>query len=109
MTEEKETELRRRHPWWNVPCEHRDGWFDLLDRFAASVDAHGGPAPELLQVKQKFGELRVYLRGDDVVRQLAEEATKASRTTCEECGKPGTLRWGPRVRTRCPEHLVEDE
>lgn len=68
--------------------------------------------PELRveQVKQKYGELRVYVAAGDpsvaaAVRDLITEAESASERTCEQCGRPGRLRTDrPWATTLCDEH-----
>ena len=44
---------------------------------------------EIIQVKQKMGGLRFYIRGgDDFTRKLIEETELESRTICELDGEP---------------------
>ena len=54
---------------------------------------------ELLQVKEKYGQLRIYYKYvDDItsyttktlIAQYIDEATIATSMICENCGKPGT-------------------
>lgn len=68
-------------------------------------------APDLryIQIKQKFGELRVYVSGaTDEARALINAAELRSRTVCEECGQPGNpcqrRGW---YRALCPTHAAE--
>lgn len=54
--------------------------------------------PHLVQVKEKFGDLRYYVdRLDDDLYPLVGLAERLCRYTCELCGSPGTkrenLRW----------------
>lgn len=70
------------------------GWRDLAQRAWAIVTEEGG---RVLQVKEKFAELRVYFdriqqpRREHVRQQLAE-LREISLQTCEWCGSPGDLR-----------------
>lgn len=91
-----------------------DGWFELVEAFAAEAEAwidcrvRGGVPPRFwpraVQVKEKFGSLRIAIRGD-LPDQLAERRRRLcdelSTTVCEECGRAGQLRTESFWRTRC--------
>lgn len=77
-----------------------DGWFGIIDRLSTKLVED--PHLVVVQVKEKMGELRVYLDAVDgepepdpafAARLDAERtaARKASRRTCELCGAPGKL------------------
>ena len=56
----------------------------------------------ILQIKEKFGGLRFYIGcGTQEMFDLIEDAEDKSITICEECGRPGTLRNGGWLVTRC--------
>lgn len=89
------------------------GWHRLIDRvFDKLEDMTSGssgnivPTPKIIQVKEKWGGLRIYTSGDgthpieDVIREVENE----SYTICEDCGKAGKLRKGGWYRTLCDEH-----
>lgn len=66
------------------------------------------PTYEVGQVKEKWGELRVYLRGySPGTIELVEAASSASTVTCEMCGEPGVTQEGGWVKTLCPEHQTQ--
>lgn len=72
-------------------CSCGDGWYDLLDRtFKKIID--NDPAREivLMQVKEKFGELRIYLYCPTGIQskiyEILGKAELESRTICENCG-----------------------
>jgi len=76
-----------------------DGWFDLLYTLSADIihlcQAEGLPVPEVMQVKQKLGLLRYYVRpriSDERIRIFIRRAEDRSGSVCECCGQPGTLR-----------------
>lgn len=81
----------------------RSGWEPIIRRLFAKLPRHD---VRVMTVKEKFGELRVYVIGDplmdmatsDEVSLLIDEATEESRHTCELCGGPAALRtWeGPK-------------
>ena len=62
----------------------------------------------LIQVKEKFGALRIYWKGEDVKFQdYVNVVSRVSAHTCEVCGKPGSIGeikkgWFKAV---CDEHL----
>lgn len=88
-----------------------DGWFEVLKALAQKVE-EGRKAkripkvPKVVQVKEKFGRLRVYTFGyDPVVDSLIKEAEEAAWTVCEVCGKAGSLRRrGGWLSTLCDDH-----
>lgn len=85
-----------------------DGWAGIINRIydAKPRNIH------ILQVKEKFGELRVYTGsykiGQDWFQDLIEHYTDISTRTCEVCGKPGERRsdigW---IRALCNNHYIE--
>jgi hypothetical protein len=55
-----------------------------------------------VQIKEKFGGLRVYLNGETPEMTAAIiEAERKSFETCEQCGAPGKLRRGGWISTLC--------
>jgi len=64
-----------------------------------------GPKFEVLQVKEKFGDLRFYAncRRDEAIRQRIGIAANESFRTCEVRGQPGTLQGAGRIKTLCDE------
>lgn len=78
----------------------------------------------ILQVKEKFGELRIYfnavgeedsgkppLKGTySYVQGAADYACTRSLKTCQVCGKPGTLgEYNGWLQVVCEEHAPEDK
>lgn len=92
--------------------EHQSGWDDLIDTMSSRINTILSSdlkcEIELLQVKEKFGELRIYyrLRASQVgttaaVAEAVKIAQEASGNICEVCGKPGMLLRGNLMKTRC--------
>jgi len=55
-----------------------------------------------VQIKQKFGELRIYLSDySGGLEEITEAATMKSKTVCEVCGAPGIQRGKDLVFTLC--------
>lgn len=85
---------------WGIQCGK--GWESLVQPLLAMAAEQGA---EVLQVKEKFGGLRIYVDGGNEKLQAAiEEAEKKSYRTCEECGQSGTTREGGWLRTLCDTH-----
>ena len=100
------------------------GWANLLDRVFAEIAGIVQEArsvnPEaslsVLQIKQKFGELRIYVNCEmdnphaDSIYALIDQAELEGTTTCEICGKPGTRRsLGGWIVTACQAHSLGTE
>lgn len=83
-----------------------DGWGDLLLRFVEELKIQD-PEGRILQVKEKFGGLRIYFLSNRFLqlRDLADRLEEQSLKTCEECGKEGkaTSRSSGWVKTLCVE------
>ncbi len=91
-------------------CECGDGWYALLDRLCACITAHVKNHWEhdhpyrFMQIKEKYGGLRVYDRGhDDTIYGMICMAEEMSYSMCELCGSPASLcTTGHWLRTLCP-------
>lgn len=94
-----------------------DGWRDLLERALARIEAaRGSGSVEIVQIKKKFGTLRLYWGGKNISKSALARIEEAialaearSACTCEECGAEGRLydRSGWYL-TRCPLHASGD-
>lgn len=88
-----------------------DGWYNILDELCAKLEPYGVVAA---QVKEKFGTLRFYLEATpsdkwEEIHKLIGEAELKSSETCEQCGKPGTIRGGGWVRCLCDDCNKKDD
>lgn len=92
-----------------------DGWLDIVWSLSEQIEPLGVQCD---QVKEKFGELRFYIKDPNPLEPEREKSAagyiraaedEASRT-CEICGQPGKLgkQTAHFVRTLCPEHTPED-
>ena len=85
-TEESLEEHLKKHPWirkdptWNEENKSYIRYDNPRWHYRAT------------QVKEKFGTLRFYAPGNDLIFGWIVEAEKESETTCEDCGKKGKLR-----------------
>lgn len=89
-----------------------EGWFPIIEALCDRIQGHidhvqkgidndypyakdWKPVPQVVfeQVKEKFGELRIYYSGgDDYIEGLYSMAVSMSVRICESCGKPGHTR-----------------
>ena len=82
-------------------CCTGSGWWPIIDWFleeilksepsAAAID------PANVEIKEKYGELSIYLVHDEFqnlqqVEELIRKAEEKSSHACEECGKPAIAR-----------------
>ena len=66
--------------------------------------------PQVQQIKEKFGGLRIYLSNeDDYIFGIINMAEAMAARTCEVCGAKGHLRGGSWLKTLCDEHHEERE
>lgn len=83
-----------------------EGWFPLLRDLLSAIKPLAPAGFSVDQVKQKFGELCIYVSGETPeIEALIEDAIVASRRTCEWCGAPAELEHPRRyswVMTLCP-------
>lgn len=83
-----------------------EGWLGLIDDGLGKIEKYLRDVgwidrAEVRQIKEKFGELRIYVRpkeghewSDEVATGLAvirDEITRTSARTCEVCGRPGEI------------------
>ena len=87
----------RSSPSFKYGCEHRDGWYPLLDAVCEVLMeramAIGTRPPQAVQIKQKFGGLRFYARHveDEYMFEAISMAELHSFRLCEITGGPGRL------------------
>ena|SRR3990167_7648279 len=105
-------ELVKKHPlilggrgWPGVG----DGWLPIIDKLCTAIQARivekQLPQLQAMQIKEKYGGLRFYHNVNyDDFNDLVEAAEAEAETTCDVCGKPGTLGGKYWLATRCEEH-----
>lgn len=91
--------------------ECQSGWFDLVWQYSANLEkiarliAPGVERPEVIQVKEKFGGLRIYSHHVPIayssIRKLLDVLESQSYTICEFCGANGKPRKTEWVKTMC--------
>jgi hypothetical protein len=80
------------------------GWASLIHMVFDALATIKGQV-KIVQVKEKWGGLRIYT---DYINEQLDTAIRAAEhdsfTICEECGLPGKLRGGSWYRTLCDDH-----
>jgi hypothetical protein len=72
-----------------------DGWYWLINELCAALqyetDTFNAPQVQFSQIKEKFGELRIYTDSNDnaVQKGQMDFAEDLSTTICENCGQMG--------------------
>lgn len=110
-------ELRRQYPEFvrgKVSVRCLSGWRELVERALDEVIAAGLPPAEfeLLEVREKFGRLRISALTPAGRRDIARVMILAglrSQFACEQCGEPGrSLQTSDGWRMcRCERHAAE--
>lgn len=85
------------------------GWVPIVDEMLESLK---DLPVEIIQIKEKFGQLRVYYNINPVrtvydvnaVAKAVEIAQYRAAHTCELCGKPGKLTNTNYMRVDCGNH-----
>lgn len=88
------------------------GWFHLIDGLCWAICAHSKmhqlPFPVVEEIKEKYGELRVYVRESSAAQEaMITLVERLSERVCEVCGAPGCVYednsgW---LYTRCEQHI----
>lgn len=85
-----------------------NGWFDLIRRLSFSLSALTALAADdilVVQVKEKYGRLRVYVDGgNEEAQDLIDAAEEESQYICDLCGAAGSLSVTGWRSTRCAAH-----
>lgn len=99
-------------PFFGFECN--DGWADLLEGTFRVMRLHAEKKPQevkVVQVKEMFGQLRIYQRGGDDMVDLALDITElVSSCVCEVCGEIGEIKerhgW---LQARCASHWMQKD
>ena len=92
--------------------ECRDGWYDLLVDLIGKLLKLEEEEPDtfesfaVVQIKQKFGELRFYVEGDPEngmrrIHSLIGAYEYRSLSICEICGKPAKVQTMNYIQSLC--------
>lgn len=76
-----------------------DGWLPLILSFCVAYKGE-----EILQIKSKFGSLRLYLKHYSNEAQVFISGLEgASYYICEDCGRPSEVKTSGWIKTMCKE------
>lgn len=79
-----------------------------VERKRLAMVAAAEQLPRVVQVKEKFAELRCYVNNaNEQAHAYIEFAERMSARVCEDCGAPGKRRTGGWMRTLCDEHEAQ--
>ena len=84
------------------------GWMPIVEEAVKALAALENP-PQIVQVKEKFGDLRIYITSYTVDSEfIVNEAARKASTVCEDCGAPGE-KSAPRgwLKILCPDCAVK--
>ena len=86
---EENNELKEPFELFGIECGR--GWYDIINPLFDYIAEYNKKNPDnkikVLQVKEKFGELRFYIsHGDKTLYDMIDKAEKESWETCESCG-----------------------
>lgn len=109
----RSAKARERYPFLKCSFECADGWSAPVEAMLAELaPVVAGTDFAIVQVKEKFGGLRVYWQGKvdaPAVRAIIERAEEVAGRTCEVSGRPGQLvNNGGWYRVLDPEHREPD-
>lgn len=76
----------------NVTIDIDDGWNSLIFEFCSKIKEKDIQGFEFVQIKQKFGLLRIYTNCDSEILELITTTESKSQRICELTGKPGMVR-----------------
>ena len=90
------------------------GWFEIIADFVIKLDYHLRRNPNMIrekyiimQVKEKFGSLRIYLHSSDFyLNSLIAETEKQAANSCTICGKKVEKVFGV-WSSMCEKHIKE--
>lgn len=87
-----------------------EGWYILIDDMLTTMSnsVRKFSNIDVLQIKEKFGTLRVHMSVYDSYTQgIIDMAETQSKHTCEQCGAPGEMRTDiGRYKTLCLNHYT---
>ena len=89
-----------------------DGWYKIIDQACAhllQLAEYQGNYPKFMQIKSKFGGLRMYMAGATELQYIIVKYTETqSHHICEACGEGGHMRSSKHwVSVLCDKHAHE--
>lgn len=114
MSELSEAEWIKKYPFIKTDEYYgfnlRPGWVAIFEDVCQKLAAYNEVAEvkcNITQVKEKFGELRIYIdNANDYIYNLVGNAGVLSVKTCAVCGAEGKLRPGSWIKSLCDKHYT---
>lgn len=101
-------ELFKKKLPYGIECE--DGWYDIIFSLCDVLNNHLPTPPTIIEIKQKFGSLRVYYSGvNDAADPVIKLAEKLSLKTCEKCGSSGKIIHNNYLYVACEKHIMKED
>jgi hypothetical protein len=76
-----------------------EGWYLLIREICEALNKSNG---YILQVKEKFGGLRIYAECNEEIQEMIDKAEEKSYKICEECGtEENVTSEGGWIKTLC--------
>ena len=97
-------QLKEKYPFIKCNIECNDGWLFHLEEMCHLLSYHieNNKEFEIVQIKEKFGTLRVYgINSSERIDAIIGVYEYQSGRICENCGAPGTARVNGWVKTLC--------
>ena len=89
------------------------GWFSIIAEFIIKLDLHLIKNPKIkedfiiMQIKEKFGSLRIYLHSSDFyINSLIAQTEKNAAEACTVCGEKVDTIFGV-YSSMCEKHIKE--
>lgn len=121
MNKNLENQLVQRYPWvtngnilnvYNIVCDCNDGWYTHIYNMLGQIEDYYKQnavdinSIKILEIKEKFGELRVYADCSiEGAYSIIKEYELAAAGICEICGQPGKLDrekgWAKTICSNC--------
>ena len=109
--EDLESYIKNKRVWYKgdatdkeLAIEQQEAYNKAVEELKEAEDS----LPRFMQIKEKFGTLRMYYEGgDETTSAIVSFAENMSETTCEVCGDVGQVYGGGWISTLCRKHAVE--
>lgn len=90
--------------WIDAQLQVGSGWHPLIYEVYGRLPT----GTVVTQVKEKFGQLRIYVDSAPVeFLEFLDDIENRSGKVCENCGAPGKARTGSWIKTLCDQHAKQ--
>lgn len=90
--------------------ETPEGWDCLINQLLADIEPHKPKNFKFVQIKEKFGGLRVYTQNSSLeIEDIIQDYEHISYYVCSKCGKPAQLQTTGYILPYCKECVPKNE